>query len=65
MRTRIVRMGDTRVVRLPKELLERAKMPDDGDVDVDVEAGRLVIRPAMKAQSRAAAQRMLKKGYRD
>ena len=38
-------------------------MPDDGDVDVDVEPGRLVIRPAQKAKARTAARRMLKDGY--
>ena len=64
-RTRIVRMGKTRVVRLPKELLDRAKIPDDGDVDIDFEGGRLVVRPAFKPRSPAAARRMLKSGSRE
>ena len=65
MRTRIVRMGKTRVVRLPKEILDKAKIPDDGDVDVDAEPGRIVVRPAFKPKSRAAARRMLKSGSRE
>ena len=65
MRTRIVRMGKTRVVRLPKEILDKAKIPDDGDVDVDAEPGRIVVRPALKPKSRAAARRMLKSGIQE
>ena len=55
-------MGNSRVIRIPKELMERAKIDDDGDVDVDYEGGRLVIRPAFKAPSRQAARRMLDTG---
>ena len=55
-------MGNSRVIRIPKELMERAKIKDDGDVDVEYEGGRLVIRPAFKAPSRRAARRMLDTG---
>ena len=46
-------MGNTRVIRLPKELLEQADIKDE--VDVHAEKGRIVIRPAAKLGSRAAA----------
>ena len=55
-------MGNTRVIRIPKELMERAKIEDDGDGDVDFEGGRLIVRPAFKARSRQAARRMLDTG---
>jgi len=46
-------MGNTRVIRLPKELLEQAEIKDE--VDLHVEKGRIVIRPAVKLSPRTAA----------
>ena len=54
-------MGNTRVIRLPKELLEQADIKDE--VDVHAEKGRIIIRPAVKLGSRAAAvARQLRRG---
>ena len=41
MRTRIVRIGNSQGVRIPKLLLEEVGL--DGDVELRVEEGRLVI----------------------
>lgn len=43
MRARIVRIGNSRGLRLPKSLLEECQLGDT--VDVSVEAGVLVVRP--------------------
>ena len=44
MKTRIVRLGNSQGIRIPKPLLELAGI--HGEVDLTAEAGRLVIRPA-------------------
>jgi antitoxin MazE len=41
--TRIVRIGNSRGIRVPKALLEQAQLPDD--VELHAEPGRLVVRP--------------------
>ncbi len=60
--TRVVRMGDTRVIRLPKEILDKTNVADDGDVAVDVEEGRIIIRATYKPPSRAAARKLFDSG---
>lgn len=42
MKTRIVRVGNSRGVRLPKVLLEQARLADE--VELQAEPGRIVIR---------------------
>lgn len=42
MKTRIVRVGNSRGVRLPKVLLEQARLADE--VELHAEPGRIVIR---------------------
>lgn len=42
MKTRLVRMGNSRGVRLLKVLLERAQLTDE--VELQVEPGRIIIR---------------------
>jgi antitoxin MazE len=42
--TRIVRIGNSRGIRVPKPLLERAQLPED--VELYAEPGRLVVRAA-------------------
>lgn len=42
--TRIVRIGNSRGIRVPKLLLEQAALPDD--VEIHAEAGRLVVTAA-------------------
>ena len=44
MKTRIVRIGNSRGVRLPKVLLEEAQLIDE--VELQAEPGRIVIRNA-------------------
>ena len=44
MKTRIVRIGNSQGIRIPKPLLEEAGLPDE--VDLRAEAGRIVISPA-------------------
>lgn len=49
MKTRLVRIGNSRGVRIPKPLIEEAGLSDE--VDVRVRAGTIVITPAGKARS--------------
>jgi antitoxin MazE len=44
MRTNIVRIGNSRGIRIPKALLEQCKLGET--VELEVENDRLVIRPA-------------------
>ena len=44
MRTSIIRIGNSRGIRIPKALLEQCKLGDT--VELEVEDNRLVIRPA-------------------
>jgi antitoxin MazE len=44
MKTRIVRIGNSQGVRIPKPLIEEAGLPDE--VELRAEAGRIVISPA-------------------
>ena len=44
MKTHLVRIGNSRGVRLPKPLIEQAGLTDD--VELDVRQGAIVIRPA-------------------
>jgi antitoxin MazE len=43
-RTRIVRIGNSRGIRVPKSLLEEAQLPEE--VELHAEPGRLVVRAA-------------------
>jgi antitoxin MazE len=49
MRARIVRVGNSRGVRLPKPLLELAGLPDE--VDIHAEPGRIIIESAHRRRS--------------
>ena len=62
MKTRIVRIGNSRGIRLPKVLLEEAQLPDE--VELQAEPGRIVIRRAARPRAgwAAAARRMRKQG---
>lgn len=44
MRARIVRVGNSRGVRLPKPLLDQAGLPDE--VEIHAEPGRIIIQSA-------------------
>ena len=43
-KTRIVRIGNSRGIRVPKVLLEQAQLPEE--VELQAERGRLVVRAA-------------------
>jgi antitoxin MazE len=57
-KTRIVRIGNSRGIRIPKTLLEEAELPDE--VELHAEPGRLVVEGVRHARKgwAAAAQRM-------
>lgn len=50
---RIVRIGNSRGIRVPKGLLEQAQLPDE--VELEAEPGRLVVRAARGPRSGWAA----------
>jgi len=43
-KTRIVQIGNSKGIRVPKLLLEHAQLPDE--VEIQAEAGRLIVRAA-------------------
>jgi antitoxin MazE len=53
MRTRIVRIGNSQGVRIPKPLLDQTGLR--GDVEITAEADALVIRPARRPREGWAA----------
>jgi antitoxin MazE len=57
-KARIVRIGNSRGIRIPKTLLEEAELPDE--VELHAEPGRLVVEAVRHARKgwAAAAQRM-------
>jgi antitoxin MazE len=57
-KTRIVRIGNSRGIRVPKGLLEQAQLPEE--VELQAEHGRLVVRAAQgpRAGWAAAAKAM-------
>ncbi|HLG57042.1 MAG TPA: hypothetical protein VI485_17005 [Vicinamibacterales bacterium] len=48
-RTRIVQIGNSKGIRVPKMLLEHAQLPDE--VELQAEHGRLIIRAARAARA--------------
>ena len=58
MKARLVRIGNSRGVRLPRLLIEEAHLPEE--VDLRVEDGTIVIAPAKQVRAgwAAAARRM-------
>ena len=61
-RARIVRIGNSKGIRIPKVLLEHAQLPDE--VELQAENGRLIVRAARgpRAGWAAAAQTMHDQG---
>jgi antitoxin MazE len=64
-KTRIVRIGNSRGIRVPKILLDRAQLPDE--VELHAEPGRLVIQGARRPRMgwAEAARAMAKQGHDD
>ena len=46
MRSKLVRMGNSRAVRLPKPIIEASGLTDE--IEIEVEKGRIVLLPAKK-----------------
>jgi antitoxin MazE len=61
-KTRLVRIGNSRGIRVPKLLLERADLPDE--VELRAEPGRLVVTAAARPRAGWAekARRMHERG---
>ena len=57
-RTRIVRIGNSRGIRVPRALLEQADLPED--VELQAQPGRLIVRAARRPRAgwARAAQEM-------
>lgn len=53
-KTRIVRIGNSRGIRLPKLLLDRAELPEE--VELRAEPGRIVVSAASRPRAGWAAQ---------
>lgn len=62
MKTRIVRIGNSRGIRIPKPLLEQTGLCDE--VEVSVQDDALIIRPVRKARAgwAAAFREMARRG---
>jgi antitoxin MazE len=62
MKTRIVRIGNSQGIRIPRPLLEQTGL--SGEVEISVQEGTLVIKPAAgpRAGWAAAFQAMAKRG---
>ena len=62
MKSRIVQIGNSRGVRLPKVLLEQAQLADE--VELDAEPSRIVIRRGSRPRAgwAAAARKMHERG---
>ncbi len=62
MKTRIVAIGNSRGIRIPKPLLEQTGL--SGEVEISAEEGALVIRPAKRPRAgwAAAFQEMARLG---
>jgi antitoxin MazE len=61
-KTRIVRIGNSRGIRVPKVLLEHARLPDE--VELQADNGRLIVRAARSPRAgwAAAAKAMHARG---
>ncbi len=64
MKSRIVQIGNSRGIRLPKVLLEEAQLQDE--VELEAEPGRIVIRKGTRPRAGwAAAARRMHEGGED
>ncbi len=62
-KTRIVRIGNSRGIRVPKGLLEQAQLPDE--VELQAERGKLVVRAAQGPRAGWAAAARAMRDERD
>jgi antitoxin MazE len=50
VRTRIVRIGNSQGIRVPKLLLEQVQLSEDQEVELELQVDQIVIRPAHGAR---------------
>lgn len=50
VKTRIVRIGNSQGIRIPKLLLEQVNLTEDEEVELEVQSEQIVIRPAYEAR---------------
>ena len=50
VRTRIVRIGNSQGIRIPKRLLEQVHLTEDEEVELEVQSEQIVIRPTYEAR---------------
>ena len=50
VRTRIVRIGNSQGVRIPKLLLEQVNLTEDEEVELEVQSEQILIRPTYEAR---------------
>lgn len=50
VRTRIVRIGNSQGIRIPKLLLEQVHLTEDEEVELEVRSEQIVIRPTYEAR---------------
>ena len=64
-KARIVRIGNSRGIHVPKILLDRAQLPDE--VELHAEPGRLIVQGARRPRTgwAEAARSMAKRGHDD
>jgi antitoxin MazE len=62
MRARIVKIGNSQGIRIPKPLLEQLKINEE--VDIEIENNRIIIRPVTRPRAGwdAAFQKMAENG---
>jgi antitoxin MazE len=62
VRAKVIRIGNSRGIRIPKRALETAGLRDE--VDLEVARGRLVVRPARRTRAgwEEAFERMASRG---
>lgn len=64
VKTRIIRIGNSRGIRIPKTLLDEANLPED--VELHAEPGRLLVRAVRRPRSGwAAAAKRMREGQHD
>ncbi len=50
VRTRIIQIGNSRGIRIPKPLLEQINFAENEEVDLILEANQIIVRPAYQAR---------------
>lgn len=64
VKTRIIRIGNSQGIRIPKLLLEQAHLSEDEQVELELQPDQIIVRPAHEARDGwdAAFERMAERG---